>query len=121
MSVIYFDDEMREAFRKIGELVDMFGIRYGGTPGIKTEEKLSDTQIKDKKGVVYDLAELVKTTCVIANGCGGVFTAIRADVLGPMAGLFVSSAGKHFSPEALAKLIRKHEDDPDYLVTVHKF
>lgn len=113
MTVIYFDAETREAFREIAELVDILGI--------KPIEELSNTEIVDKDGVVHDLSELIKTNCVIDNGCGVIFMGIRADCVGPMAGLFVSSAGKHFSSEALANLIREHEDDDDFLITVHKF
>ena len=110
MTVIYFDAKPRAAFRKIAELVDIMGI--------ECEQELSDTQIVDKDGVVHDLSELVKTNCVIDNGCGVIFMGIRADCVGPMAGLFVSSAGKHFSSESLANLIREHDD---FLITVHKF
>lgn len=111
MTVIYFDAETREAFRKIAELADILGIEL--------EQELSDTEIEDKDGVVYDLAELVKTNCVIDNGCGVIFMGIR-DFRGGPEGRFVSSAGKYFNdPEDLARLIREHADDPDYMVTVH--
>ena len=113
MTVIYFDAETREAFRKIAELADILGI--------KPEQELSDTEIKDNDGVVYDLSELVKTNCVIDNGCGVIFMSIR-DFRGGPEGRFVSSAGKYFNdPEDLARLIREHADDPDYMVTVHMF
>lgn len=113
MTVIRFDAEMREALRKIAELVDILGI--------KSIEELSDTEIMDKNGVIHDLAELVKTNCVIDNGCGVIFVAIR-DYHGGPDGRFVSSAGKYFNhPEDLAKLFREHADDEDYLVTVHTF
>lgn len=113
MTVIYFDAKTREAFRKIAELVDIMGIEF--------EQELSDTEIVDKDGVVHDLAELVKTNCVIDNGYGVIFVAIR-DYYGGPDGRFVSSAGKYFNhPEDLAKLFREHADDPDAEITVHKF
>lgn len=113
MPFYQFDAEKREAFRKIAELVDILGI--------KSVEELSDTQIVDKDGVVHDLAELVKTNCVIDNGCGVIFVAIR-DCCGGPDGRFVSSAGKYFNhPEDLAKFFREHTDDEDYSVIVHMF
>lgn len=113
MTVIYFDAETREAFRKIAELADILGI--------KPEQELSDTEIVDKDGVVHDLGQLVKTNCVIDNGCGVIFVAIR-DYHGGPEGRFVSSGGKYFNhPEDLAKVIRDHANDPDAKITVHKF
>lgn len=113
MPFYQFDAETREAFRKIAELVDILGI--------KSVEELSDTQIVDKDGVVHDLAELRGSNCVIDNGCGVLFMAIR-DFHGGPEGRFVSSSGKYFNhPEDLAKLIREHMDDPDCRIIVHKF
>lgn len=111
---LFTDKEHALIFRKLIELADVLGV-------FDEEEELSDTEIKDKDGVVYDLAELVKTNCVIDNGCGVIFMAIR-DYHGGPEGRFVSSGGKYFNhPEDLAKLIREHMDDPDYQITVHKF
>lgn len=110
MTVIYFDAETREAFRKIAELVDIMGIEF--------EQELSDTEIKDKDGVVHDLAELVKSGCVIDTGVAlhmavhDYYTCINR---------WTSSGGYSHSSERLAKLIREHADDPDVEITVYKF
>lgn len=113
MTIIRFDAETREALRRIAELVDILGI--------KPIEELSNTEIVDKNGIVHDIAKLVKTNCVIDNGCGVIFMAIR-DYCGGPDGRFVSSAGKYFNhPEDLAKLFREHADDEDCSVTVHMF
>ena len=109
-----FDTWMEEVRRTVAKLVDVLDAK-------PVDKDLCDTEIEDKDGVVYDLAELVKTNCVIDNGCGVIFMGIR-DFCGGPEGRFVSSAGKYFNdPEDLARLIREHADDPDYMVTVHMF
>lgn len=106
MSVIYFDAETREAFRKIAELVDIMGIEF--------EQELSDTEIMDKDGVVHDLAELVKSGCVIDTGVA-LHMAVHDYYT------WTSSGGSSHSSEKLAKLIQEHADDPDVEITVYKF
>ena len=106
MTVIYFDAETREAFRKIAELVDIIGIEF--------EQELSDTQIRDKDGVVHDLTELVKEKCVIDTG-----VALHMSVRDYYS--WTSSGGFSHSSEKLAKLIQEHADDPDVEITVYKF
>lgn len=110
MTVIYFDDETREAFRKIAELVDIMGIEF--------EQELSDTEIKDKDGVVHDLAELAKSECVINTG---VALHMAVQDYYTLDNLWVSSGGFSHSSERLANLIREHADDPDVGITVYKF
>ena len=108
-----FDAWVEEVHHKLVELAAVLDV--------KPVAKLSDTEIKDKDGVVHDLGELVKTNCVIDNGCGVIFVAIR-DYSGPTEGRFVSSNGRYFNqPEELAKLICDHADDLNYAVAVHKF
>ena len=110
---LFTDEEQVLIWNKLVELADFLGVF--------DQEELSDTEIKDKNGVTYDLADLVGTNCVIDNGCGVIFIAIR-DYSGPPEGRFVSSTGKYFNhPEDLAKLFHEHMDDPDYAVTVHVF
>lgn len=108
MTVIYFDTETREAFRKIAELVDILGI--------KPIEELSNTEIVDKDGVVHDLSELVKTKCVINTG-----VCLHMAVHTAYEDLFISSGGKQFTPKRLAELIHEHSEDLDVEITVHKF
>ena len=110
MTVIYFDAETREAFRKIAELVDIMGIEF--------EQELSDTEIVDKDGVVHDLAELAKGECVINTG---VALYIAVHDYYTLDNLWVSSGGFSHSSERLAKLIQEHADDPDVEITVYKF
>lgn len=115
MSVIYFDDEMREAFRKIGELADIMGIEFEQElSDTEAVHMLSDTEIKDKDGVVHDLAELVKSECVIDTG-----VALHMSVRDYYS--WTSSGGSSHSSEKLAKLIQEHADDPDVEITVYKF
>lgn len=110
MPLYQFDAETREAFRKIGELVDILGI--------KSVEELSDTQIVDKDGVVYDLGELVKTKCVIDTG---VCLHMAIDDYYSLNRYWVSQGGIEQSSESLAKLLREHSDELDCTITVHKF
>lgn len=108
MTIIRFDAETREAFRKIAELVDILGI--------KPIEELSNTEIVDKDGVVHDLSELIKTKCVINTG-----VCLHMAVHTAYEDLFISSGGNQFTPKRLAELIHEHSEDPDVEITVHKF
>lgn len=108
MTIIRFDAETREAFRKIAELVDILGI--------KPIEELSNTEIVDKDGVVHDLSELIKTKCVINTG-----VCLHMAVHTAYEDLFISSGGNQFTPKKLAELIHEHSEDPDVEITVHKF
>ena len=112
MTVIYFDAETREAFRKIAELVDIMGIEF--------EQELSDTEIVDKDGVVHDLAELAKFPCVISTGVSYIMSIDDYDVVsGPR---WVTYSGHFYNhPEELAKAIRDHADDHNVEIIVHKF
>lgn len=106
MTVIYFDAEAREAFRKIAELVDIMGVEF--------EQELSDTEIVDKDGV----AELVKSECVIDTG---VALHMAVHDYYTLDNMWVSSGGTSHSSERLAKLIRDHADDLDVEIAIHKF
>nr|DAV60869.1 MAG TPA: hypothetical protein [Caudoviricetes sp.] len=108
MTIIRFDAETREAFRKIAELVDILGI--------KPIEELSNTEIVDKDGVVHDLSELIKTKWVINTG-----VCLHMAVHTAYEDLFISSGGNQFTPKRLAELIHEHSEDPDVEITVHKF
>lgn len=110
MTVIYFDAETREAFRKIAELVDIMGIEF--------EQELSDTEIRDKDGVVHDLTELAKSECVINTG---VALHMAVHDYYTLDNMWVSSGGTSHSSERLANLIQEHTDDPDVEITIHKF
>lgn len=112
MTVIYFDGETREAFRKIAELVDIMGIEF--------EQELSDTEIVDKDGVVHDLAELAKFPCVISTGVSYIMSIDDYDaVSGPR---WVTYSGYFYNhPEELAKAIRDRVDDHNVEIIVHKF
>lgn len=108
MTIIRFDAETREAFRKIAELVDILGI--------KPIEELSNTEIVDKDGVVHDLSELIKTKCVINTG-----VCLHMAVHTAYEDLFISSGGNQLTPKRLAERIHEHSEDPDVEITVHKF
>jgi len=82
------------------------------------DEELSSTEIKDKDGVVHDLAELVKCQCVIDTGITLHFAV--HDFFG-VDYCWVSSGGSSHSSEMLANLIWENADDPDIEITVHKF
>lgn len=110
MTVIYFDAETREAFRKIAELVDIMGIEF--------EQELSDTQIRDKDGVVHDLTELVKEKCVIDTNVN-LYMPVTSQT--SFVCYFTSLGGNYYIPRNLAALIRDHADDPDVKITVYKF
>lgn len=90
-------------------------VRYAGCQACRRVERHRD---KDKDGVVHDLAELVKSGCVIDTGIAlhmavhDYYTCINK---------WTSSGGFSHSSERLAKLIREHADDPDVRITVHKF
>lgn len=110
MTEANFDAWIEEVRRKVTELSDMLDA--------KPVDELSDTEIKDKDGVVHDLAELVKSECVIDTGVAlhmavhDYYTCIN---------MWVSSGGSFHSSERLAKLIREHIDDPDVEIPIHKF
>ena len=110
MTEANFDVWIEEVRRKVTELSDMLDA--------KPVDELSDTQIKDKDGVVHDLTELVKGECVINTGVA-LHMAIQDYYT--LDNLWVSSGGFSHSSERLAKLIREHADDPDVEITVYKF
>lgn len=112
MNVIEFEDEAWDALRKIAELIDALGI--------KPVEELSDTQIKDKDGVIHDLAELEKSPCVISTGVNYIMSI--DDNYGVSCPRWVTYGGRCYNnTEDLAKVIRDHADDPDVEITVHRF
>ena len=105
-----FDAWVEEVHRKLVELAAVLDV--------KPVAELSDTEIEDKDGAVHDLAELVKSGCVIDTGVAlhmaihDYYTCING---------WTSSGGFSHSSERLAKLIREHADDPDVEITVYKF
>ena len=105
-----FDAWIEEVRRKVRELSDMLDA--------KPVDELSYTEIKDKDGVVHDLAELVKSECVIDTG---VALHMAVHDFYTLDNMWVSSGGFSHSSERLAKLIREHADDPDVEITVYKF
>lgn len=110
MTEANFDAWIEEVRRKVAELSDLLDA--------KPVDELSDTEIRDKDGVVHDLAELVKSRCVIDTGIAlhmaihDYYTCINR---------WTSSGGCSHSSERLAKLIREHADDPNVEITVYKF
>ena len=86
----------------------------------KPVEELSDTQIRDKDGVVHDLTKLVGSPCVISTGVSYVMSIDDYHALnGPR---WVTYGGHVYnSCEDLAKDISKHAEDPDVEITVHTF
>ena len=80
---------------------------------------LSDTQIRDKDGVVHDLAELVKSPCVISTGVSYIMSIDDYPSLnGPR---WVAYSGHFYNHcEDLAKALSKHTDDKYVEITVHK-
>nr|DAN30711.1 MAG TPA: hypothetical protein [Caudoviricetes sp.] len=110
MTEANFDAWIEEVRRKVTELSDMLDV--------KPVDELSDTEIRDKDGVVHDLAELAKSECVIDTGVAlhmtvhDYYTCING---------WTSSGGFSHSSERLAKLIQEHADDPDVEITVYKF
>lgn len=110
MTEANFDAWIEEVRRKVTELSDMLDA--------KPVDELSDTEIKDKDGVVHDLAELVKSGCVIDTG---VALHMAVHDYYTYSNVWTSSGGFYHSSERLAKLIREHADDPDVKITIHKF
>lgn len=110
MTEANFDAWIEEVRRKVTELSDMLDT--------KPVDELSDTEIRDKDGVVHDLAELVKSECVIDTG---VALHMAVHDYYTLDNMWVSSGGTSHSSERLAKLIREHADDPDVEITIHKF
>lgn len=110
MTEANFDAWIEEVRRKVTELSDMLDT--------KPVDELSDTEIRDKDGVVHDLAELVKNECVIDTG---VALHMAIHDYNTLDNMWVSSGGTSHSSERLAKLIREHADDPDVETTIHKF
>lgn len=108
MTEANFDAWIEEVRRKVTELSDLLDA--------KPVDELSDTEIKD--GVVHDLAELVKSKCVIDTG---VALHMAVHDYYTLDNVWVSSGGFSHSSESLAKLIQKHADDPDVEITVYKF
>lgn len=110
MTEANFDAWIEEVRRKVTELSDMLDA--------KPVDELSGTEIRDKGGVVHDLAELVKSECVIDTG---VALHMAVHDFYTLDNLWVSSGGFSHSSERLAKLIQEHADDPDVEITIHKF
>lgn len=110
MTEANFDAWIEEVRRKVTELSDMLDA--------KPVDKLSDTEIRDKDDVVHDLAELVKSECVIDTG---IALHMAVHDYYTLDNMWVSSGGTSHSSERLAKLIREHADDPDVEITIHKF
>lgn len=110
MTEANFDAWVEEVRRKVTELSDMLDA--------KPVDELSGTEIRDKDGVVHDLAELVKSECVIDTG---VALHMAVHDFYTIVNGWTSSGGSFHSPERLAKLIREHADDPDVKITVYKF
>lgn len=110
MTEANFDAWIEEVRRKVTELSDMLDA--------KPVDELSDTEIRDKAGVVHDLTEIAKSECVINTG---VTLYIAVHDYYTLDNLWVSSGGFSHSSERLAKLIQEHADDPDVEITVYKF
>nr|DAM32254.1 MAG TPA: hypothetical protein [Caudoviricetes sp.] len=110
MTEANFDAWIEEVRRKVTELSDMLDA--------KPVDELSDTEIRDKDGVVHDLAELAKSECVIDTG---VALHMAVHDYYTLDNMWVSSGGFSHSSERLANLIREHADDPDVEITAHKF
>lgn len=112
MTEANFDAWIEEVRRKVTELSDLLDA--------KPVDELSDTEIKDKDGVVHDLSlsELVKCRCVIDTG---IVLHMAVHDFYTLTNRWTSSGGVSHSSESLANLIREHADDPDVKITVHKF
>nr|DAK19072.1 MAG TPA: hypothetical protein [Caudoviricetes sp.] len=110
MTEANFDAWIEEVRRKVTELSDMLDA--------KPVDELSGTEIRDKDGVVHDLAELVKSECVIDTG---VALHMAVHDFYTIVNGWTSSGGFSHSSERLANLIREHADDPDVEITVYKF
>lgn len=110
MTEANFDAWIEEVRRKVTELSDMLDA--------EPVDELSDTEIRDKDGVVHDLAELTKSGCVIDTG---VALHMAVHDFYTLDNMWVSSGGFSHSSERLAKLIQEHTDDPDVEITVYKF
>lgn len=110
MTEANFDAWIEEVRRKVTELSDMLDA--------KPADELSDTEIRDKDGVVHDLTELAKGECVINTG---VALHMAVHDYYTLDNLWVSSGGFSHSSERFANLIREHADDPDIEITVYKF
>lgn len=106
---LFTDEEISLIFTELGELMDALGM---------FDEELSSTEIKDKDGVVHDLAELVKSGCVIDTG---IALHMAVHDFYTLTNRWTSSGGVSHSSESLAKAIREHTDNPDVKITVHKF
>nr|DAM45598.1 MAG TPA: hypothetical protein [Caudoviricetes sp.] len=105
-----FDAWMEEVRRTVAKLVDVLDA--------SPVEELSDTQIRDKDGVVHDLTELVKEKCVIDTNVN-LYMPVTSQT--SFVRYFVSLGGNYYIPRNLAALIRDHADDPDVEITVYKF
>lgn len=92
MTEANFDAWIEEARREVTELSDMLDA--------KPVDELSDTEIKDKDGVVHDLTELAKSKCVIDTG---VALHMAVQDYYTLDNVWVSSGGFSHSSERLAK------------------
>lgn len=108
---LFTDEEQDLIWHKLVEIADFLRAF--------DREELSDTEIVDKDGVVYDLAELAKFPCVISTGVNLIMSIDDYHAIsGPR---WVTYSGHFYNhPEELAKAIRDHADDPDVEITVHK-
>lgn len=110
MTEANFDAWIEEVRRKVTELSDPLDA--------KPVDELSDTQIRDKDGVVHDLTELVKEKCVIDTNVN-LYMPVTSQT--SFVRYFVSLGGNYYIPRNLAALIRDHADDPDVVITIYKF
>ena len=111
MTEANFDAWIEEVRRKVTELSDLLDA--------KPVDELSDTEIRDKDGVVHDLTEIAKSDTSVINTGAALYIAVHDYYT--LDNLWVSSGGFSHSSERLANLIRENADDPDVEITVYKF
>ena len=78
---------------------------------------LTDTQVRDTTGTVYDLDELVDKMCTIITDQGMMYMATRNDYYRRVQKYWTASNGNMYSSKGVAYLIRRDNCN----ITVHQF
>ena len=107
------DEQLDElTTRLLKKIAPMLGLEY--------EEPQPVTEIEDSNGLVYDLAKLVNTRCLI-DTITNIFvampnlTSLNADPY------WVSVDGTKYTPEELTELIHSMQFDGEVTITVREF
>lgn len=83
-----------------------------------SNKTLNGTMIEDENGVIHDLADLVAQRCVINTG---TTTYMAVQLTFSSHNIWIANTGQEHSSWELARLIRKHPNNRNAVITIHMF